>query len=238
MTRGRVWITRTEPGATATAQAVATLGFEPLIAPVLGVHRLKPAFDPHGFDALVATSGNALDAFCALCSRRALTVWCVGDATAETARRHGFQRVISAHGDAKALAALIRAEADPSQRLFHPAARDMAWPLGRTLRQEGFRIGEAVVYETVHLRPALPEAHGLSHALLHSPRAAAPAVAALDATGILADLVFIAMSAATAAALDAALSTSRHLQNLRGRTRISAFPDEASMLKRLIDDKA
>lgn len=237
--KGRVWITRTEPGAAKTAQAVAALGFEAVVAPVLEARRLRPIFDPHGFDALIFTSVNALDAFCALCSRRAVTAWCVGEATAEAARRRGFQRVVSAAhegGDARALAERIARDADVSARLFHPAAKDLAFPMGDALRAKGFTVGEAAVYETVPVLPALPDPAGLSHALLHSPRAAAPAAQTLMRTlarTLAPALTFIAISPAAAAALETALAEAPDVRNLVRDIRISAFPDEASMLQRL-----
>jgi uroporphyrinogen-III synthase len=236
--KGRVWITRTEPGALKTAQAVAALGYEPVVAPVLEVRRLKPIIDSHGFDALVFASRNALDAFCALCSRRAVTAWCVGEATAAAARSQGFQRVISAAtagGDAHALAGLIAQDADRHLRFFIAAAREPAWPLAEALRAQGFSVTDVAVYETVAVRPVLSEPSRLTHALIQSPRAAAAAVAVLAelSPSPPADLVLIAISTRAAAALQTALDTHEGLNRLNQNIRISAFPDEASMLKQL-----
>jgi uroporphyrinogen-III synthase len=230
--KGRVWITRTEPGASKTAQAVAALGYEPVVAPVLEVRRLKPVFDPHGFDALIFTSRNALDAFCALCPRRDLAVWCVGEATADAARQRGFQRIISADNDACALAELIVRDADPGARLFHPTAQAPAFAMAETLRAKGLTVSEAAVYATVPVTPDLPQPQGLTHALIHSPRAAAPAIETLM-TGAASDLIFIAISPAAAKALDQALAAAPQTRKLARQIRISAFPDEASMLQRL-----
>lgn len=235
MSQGRVWITRTEPGAARTAQTVTALGFEAVVASVLGVRHLKPIIDPHGFDALIVTSANALDAFCALCSRRAVSVWCVGEASAAAAHRQGFQQVISAGGDAQALADTIRGAVDKRLRLLHPRGRDIAWPLADVLRSEGFTVGEATVYETAPLLPNLSNPQTLTHVLIHSPRAAAPAVQTLDRLNpaVIPDVAWITISSAAADALNQALAQSVHLQNLAQRIRISAFPDEASMLKQL-----
>lgn len=231
--KGRVWITRTEPGASKTAQAVAALGYEPVIAPVLAVRRLKPVFDPHSFDALILTSRNALDAFCALCSRRDLPVWCVGAATADAARQHGFERVISGDDDARALAERIVRDAAPGLRLFHPTAQEPAFAMADALRAKGLTVSEAAVYATVPLTPALPQPPRLSHALIHSPRAAAPVVETLVQNADAPALVFIAISPAAAEALQCALAAAPQTRKLAREIRISAFPDEASMLQRL-----
>ncbi|HWU48680.1 MAG TPA: uroporphyrinogen-III synthase [Asticcacaulis sp.] len=230
--KGRVWITRTEPGASKTARAVAALGYEPVVAPVLEVRRLKPVFDPHGFDALIFTSRNALDAFCDLCPRRDLPVWCVGEATADAARQRGFQRIISADNDACALAERIVRDADPGARLFHPTAREPAFAMADALRAKGVTVSEAAIYETVPLTPALPQPQTLTHALIHSPRAAAPAIETLM-TGAAPALIFIAISPAAAEALQCALAAAPQTRKLALAIRISAFPDEASMLQRL-----
>lgn len=231
--KGRVWITRTEPGASKTAQAVAALGYEPLIAPVLEVRRLKPVFDPLDFDALIFTSRNALDAFCALSSRRDLPVWCVGAATADAARRYGFERVISADADARALAELIVRDADPGARLFHPTAQEPAFAMAETLRAKGVTVSEAAVYATLALTPDLPQPHSLTHALIHSPRAAAPVVETLLHNADAPALIFVAISPAAAEALDQARAAAPQTRKLAREIRISAFPDEASMLQRL-----
>ncbi|MGN6423768.1 MAG: uroporphyrinogen-III synthase [Asticcacaulis sp.] len=231
--KGRVWITRTEPGASKTAQAVAALGYEPVIAPVLAVRRLKPVFDPHGFDALIFTSRNALDAFCDLCPRRDLPVWCVGAVTASAARQHGFERVISGDSDARTLSELIVRDAASGLRLFHPTAQAPAFAMADALRAKGVTVSEAAVYETVPLTPALPRPQTLTHALIHSPRAAAPVVQTLVQNADAPALIFIAISPAAAQALEKTLAAAPQTRKLARAIRISAFPDEASMLQRL-----
>ena len=173
MTKPVVWVTRTPEGARATARAVTALGFDAVTAPVLKVIPLKPVIDPHSFGALVFTSRNGLTAFCAVCNRRAVTVYCVGDATAEAALAMKFHKVISAHGDIDALHELLKTEADRATRLLYAAPKEPAAPLTKLLRDDGFLVTEVAVYETRDIQPALSSSDlaRISHILIHSPKA-------------------------------------------------------------------
>ena len=161
----RVWITRTEPGAGRTARAVAALGHEPVIAPVLEVSALPATVPPHS--ALAFTSLNAVAAFVRLTSDRAARVFAVGDATAAAATEAGFVDVRSAAGDGRALAALIAA--DPPASLLWPRAAEPAFDVAATLA--GAVSVEAVaVYVARPVEP--PPAPTFDAVLIHSPRAA------------------------------------------------------------------
>src|SRR4051794_31723211 len=104
--RRKVWITRAEPGASATAERIREMGFEPLVAPLLHLRPIPDvAIELGGVSALVFTSANGVRAFAERCSERGLKVFAVGDATARTAREWRFKTVLSTDGDVKALAA-------------------------------------------------------------------------------------------------------------------------------------
>lgn len=164
--RPTVWITRAEPGASATAAAVKRLGFEPLVAPLLEVRPL-PAELPHvdAYDHLIFTSANAVRRFADLTDLRGKPVYAVGPATADAARGLGFSTVVSADGDLTTLSDLL-----VEQRLagvaLHPGARE---PAGE-VRVPGLLVLPLPIYETVALDPpdfaAPPDA-----ILIHSPRA-------------------------------------------------------------------
>ena len=157
-----VLITRPEPGAAETARRIAALGFEPLIAPALTIE-ISPVRLPSAdaVAAVLATSGNALAAcWPAFQNRRLYTV---GDATAERARATGFTDVISAAGDAAALASLVardRQTRDETLLLVSGAGQGMA--LAAALRASGFRVVRRVVYRSLPVRD-LPAA--ATHAL-------------------------------------------------------------------------
>ena len=90
-----VLITRPEPGAAETAQALAALGWDPVLAPALTLAAL-PFKPPPSCQALVITSRAAARALPA----SALSVIAVGEATATEARARGFGGVEAAAGDA------------------------------------------------------------------------------------------------------------------------------------------
>lgn len=242
-----VWVTRTPEGARRTARAIETLGFRTLVAPVLKIQTLKPIIDPHSFDAVIFTSRNGLNAFSTLCSRRALTAWCVGDATAAAAREKGFQQVISAAGDGKALVALIRQMGDRHSRLFYAAPAEPASALGKALRAEGFQVSEAAVYETQSLVPRLNPADlpRISHILVQSPkagRAIAEAVIAYHDKLCFPNLCFICISEAAWQGVETGLRKSvapdiRTTIETGLDRRIADTPDEAAMLRLLQDGR-
>ena len=103
--RQKIWITRAQPAADATAERVRALGHEALVAPLLAVRPLSGVeVDLSGIAALAFTSANGVRAFADLSGERSLRVFAVGAATAQAARAAGFKLVLSADGDVEALA--------------------------------------------------------------------------------------------------------------------------------------
>jgi uroporphyrinogen-III synthase len=241
-----VWVTRTAEGARRTARAIEARGYQTIVAPVLKIQALKPIIDPHSFDAVILTSRNGLNAFCALCSRRALTAWCVGDSTAAAAREKKFQQVISAGSDGKALIALIRQTADRHSRLFYAAPAEPAAALGKALRADGFQVSEAAVYETQFVVPRFNPADlpRISHILIQSPKAGrAVAETLIDYHDKLCfpNLRFICISEAAWQGVETGLRNSAAPEIRQAIAagldrRIAATPDEAAMLRLLETD--
>lgn len=133
------------------------MGRQPVCAPVLRVQSLAaalPAAD--AMQALLVTSGNAVDA---LPERyRQLPLLAVGGASAARARHAGFSSVLSADGDAAALAELATRACQPAGRpLLLAAGHGQGAGLARLLRQRGFRVELRAVYRA-DPAPELPEA--------------------------------------------------------------------------------
>ena len=224
----RVWVTRAQPGADATAARLTALGHRPLTAPLLVVRALAGAsLDLSGVGALAFTSANAVPAFAALSRVRDLPVFAVGEATAAAARAAGFARVESADGDVAALAALIADRRGFEGAVLHPSAREPAGDLVGDLAAAGVPARAAPVYATVAadvLPAAVADAlaaDDVDAVLVHSPRAGR-ALAGLLSPVQAARLAAFALSPACAAPLSGA-----------GFARISVapFPNEAAMLK-------
>lgn len=147
----RVLITRPEPGATETAERITALGLIPFKAPLQDIETLAARLPPPtAVAALVLTSGNAIAPIPP--AYHGLPTWTVGDATATRARRAGFTNTRSAGGDAIALAALIAAQARPTDgTLLLVTGAGLGAPLCVLLRQRRFRVIRRVAYRT---RPA------------------------------------------------------------------------------------
>ena len=215
----RVWVTRTEPGASRTAARLEALGFEPLIAPVLEIRPIaQPAPALDGFEALAFTSPNGVAAFAALSEDRALPVFAVGDATAERARQAGFGAVTSASGDLSDLAWRLAASA--SGRVLVPGAREPAGDLDELL-DGAVETVRLPVYEAIGTRAPAPA--GFDAVLLHSPRAARAVAKTLGREGGRNRLA-VAISAAAATPLAAAGFA---------QIRIAGEPTDAAVLEAL-----
>ncbi|HEY5412212.1 MAG TPA: uroporphyrinogen-III synthase [Caulobacteraceae bacterium] len=172
----RIWITRAQPEAEATAQRLRALGHEPVVAPLLEVQPLGASVDLEGVVALAFTSRNGVRAFAASSPERNLKVFTVGDATAAAARGAGFADVSSAAGDALALAELIaRGRAALGGVVLYLAPEEPAGDLAgalAALAAQGVPARTQAVYRTQP--PAAPAAvpPGVDLVLIHSAKAA------------------------------------------------------------------
>jgi len=237
-----VLVTRPHPENEATAAALRVRGFEALLAPVL---RFEPlAFrdeDETTYDALIVTSANALRAIegqSAQARLLQLPLFAVGDQTAEAARRSGFNKVISAGGDAAALRDIVLASAKARKlkkgaALLYLAGADLARDLERELGGHGFTVVTATTYRMVAIS-RLPEQVGEAftanrvQAVLHySLRSARAFLEAVRADGFEISALAVlqcCISANVAACLREAGAT---------RVQVAASPDENALLAAL-----
>jgi uroporphyrinogen-III synthase len=146
MARRSVLITRPEPGASDTAARITAMGLTPIVAPLMEIRSEKVSLPPPDrIAAVLLASGSAIGPLPD--SYRRLPTLTVGSATARRARQAGFVDVVSADGDAKALAALARERLDPrAGTLLLAAGRRQSLALGVELRASGFRVTRRVVY--------------------------------------------------------------------------------------------
>ena len=184
--RQKIWITRAQPGAEATAERVRGLGHEALVAPLLAVRALEEAvIDLGGVAALAFTSSNGVRCFADLSPERQIRVFAVGAATAQAARAAGFKLVLSADGDVEALAEGIGQRRNELRgAVLHPGAAEPAGDLTGALEKHGVTARQVVLYETEPVKLDDEAADLLVQAdavLLHSPRAAKALAAVLKA---------------------------------------------------------
>ena len=145
----RVLITRPRDDAERLAEALSPMGIEPLLEPLFHIdHTGGPKLDLDGVQALLVTSANGVRAFAARDRRRDLTVYAVGDASAQAAAEAGFADVESASGDVEDLAHLVRRRLDPARgAVFHAAGTTVAGDLAGMVEEAGFTYRRAVLYE-------------------------------------------------------------------------------------------
>ncbi len=208
-------VTRPEPDSIKLVGVLRNRGYDAIAAPLT-------SFTPLGLDAealegvtgLIATSRNALRALvgtAALEVARGLTVFAVGGATADEARRMGFARVVKGPGTGAELVPLIASLVDPAEdMLLHIAGEHLAVDLPAELGALGVRADSRTVYR-MDAATALPapiagaiRAGAIDGVLLMSPRAAniwARLVARHDLAGAARDVLYVCISDATAARL-------------------------------------
>jgi uroporphyrinogen-III synthase len=172
----KVWITRAEPAASATAERVEALGHQAIVAPLLALQPLEASIDLTGVAALAFTSANGVRAFAALTKDRTARVFAVGAATAEAAKIAGFRQVLSAEGDVAALGERIAArKRELKGVVLHPGAAEPAGDLVGALAAADVEARLLPLYDTVPVKPSdatLEAMGGFDVALLHSPKAA------------------------------------------------------------------
>jgi len=110
----KIWITRTRPAADESAEAWREAGFDPIVEPLLTIASVDHDLLPRE-TIVIFTSKNGVDhVSCA--GQRAI---CVGDATAEHARKAGFSDVISVNGTSRDVTRWVVANCSVSQSICH-----------------------------------------------------------------------------------------------------------------------
>lgn len=147
----RVLVTRAADDASRTAEKLATLGHEALVAPLLEIRFLDgPEISLDGVQAILATSGNGIRALARRSPRRDIPLFTVGTQTANAAQAEGYSEIMDAAGDSRALATLVRARARPDAGvLLHVAGMDSRDELRDQLQSAGFDVRTCVLYEAM-----------------------------------------------------------------------------------------
>lgn len=234
----RVWVTRAEPDAHRTAEALRAVGHQPLVWPLLRVQSLPAGLELtaslEGVAALAFTSAAGVRAFAGLRpTERDWPVFTVGEATARAARAAGFVDVISGHGDSAALAHVIAGHATrPQGAVLHPGARDLAGDLAGALHALGLPARTVALYETLPepLSAELIDAldanpPSLDAVLIHSAKAARLLAEVLTPRPALTAILTLAALSEAAAAPLAGLAFARR--------RIAQTPTEPALLATL-----
>jgi uroporphyrinogen-III synthase len=148
----RLLVTRPEPDATHTVQALCTRGHNVLVAPLLQTQTIDVAFSGP-YAAVLMTSANAARALASHPRVGELTnlpAFTVGARSAEAARAAGFGDVTSANGALADLVTLVASRfAGSSERLLYLAGEDLAGDLAGDLATHGVTVETAVIYRAI-----------------------------------------------------------------------------------------
>lgn len=155
-----VIVTRAEPAAAETVARLKAAGYDAILSPALTLESLPDAaLDMNGVRHLIFTSANGARCFLARRAVGALTVWCVGEATAAAVRQEGGEDVREGDGNAADLAAMILAAPEAQTgALLHIANEAAAGDLVATLKHAGLDARFAALYRTVPVKRLTPEA--------------------------------------------------------------------------------
>ena len=224
----RVLVTRSEPGASETAQRLAEHGYAPIVEPLFAIEAIAAALPP--YDALAFTSANGVRALARLDQTRDRPVFCVGGRTAQEALDLGFTQVISADGDVNDLAVLIENRLPPGMRLLHTGNEESRGDLSGTLGARGIEANFVPTFRAAPLARPGPRlaAHlrgkpAFDAILIHSARAAA----------ILSQFVTDAPSRAPLDVASISAEAARPLVHLARHIQIAARPNEAALVDSL-----
>ena len=172
-----VWLTRPQRDSERIEAALATRGIDSVIGPVMEITALDVTFDEPMPDGLILTSRRAAKALSdAPPAWRALPVYCVGNATAQAARRYHFEHTIVGEGSALDLLPVIAQHHGNNDQLLHLSGDAVKIDLAPLLASRGIALTRKVVYEShriAALAPALTHAlhvHALTGVVFYSPR--------------------------------------------------------------------
>lgn len=151
MSAMRVVVTRPQPGLGQTAARLKEMGIEPVL---LLLSRIVPLGDGLAAaaadvpDALIVTSAAAIRAVAGQIGY-GVTLWAVGAATAEAARRAGFRDVIEGPGNGAGTAEAILAHdgGDRARRWTYLASRVRTLALEERLVKAGLNLRVVEVYD-------------------------------------------------------------------------------------------
>jgi len=226
----RILLTRPEPDARRTAEALRARGHAVAVVPLMRIEALSdPDLGNGPWAAILVTSANAARA--RFDQWHGVPVFAVGRRSAQAMRMAGFADVISADGNVDDLTHLVATRMKPGAPLLYLAGAERSGDLAGDLRSRGFSVHTAVVYRAVAVenmsRPMADALAGGIDGVPHFSRRGAEAYvkAARGADlreGALIKPVHFCLSARVAAPL---------LQAGAVNVRVAARPEEAALIE-------
>lgn len=152
-------ITRPREDAKKLAARLKEKDFNCIIEPVLSIktlHRNAPALEralQHKPQAILVTSKHAISAFATMTKNHNFPLICVGQITAEHARKLGFKNITSANGTAKALITYTEKHYLPARGpMLYIRGQDISTDIAGRLEESGFMVESVILYKAVQAK--------------------------------------------------------------------------------------
>ena len=144
----RVLLTRPKAESEVLASILRERGIDALIAPVMEILQYGLELpSTAAYQAVLLTSGNAVDALADSTLETDLPIFCVGDATARKLLLTSFSDVRSASGASDDLVALVQRDLSKDKgSILYLSGMMVAADIGASLADAGFEIDRRVVY--------------------------------------------------------------------------------------------
>jgi uroporphyrinogen-III synthase len=149
----RILVTRADDVAGATAQRLRAQGHCVLTVPLTRIVATNAAVTSGPFAGVIATSARSLRLVSddALLELTRLPLFAIGLQTAHMGRTRGFADVAAADGNSKSLVSLIAARMQGQLPLLYLAGQDRKPELEAILRERGYSIVVATVYQALEV---------------------------------------------------------------------------------------
>ncbi len=176
-----ILVTRTLPGARASAARLTDLGYTAFIDPVLEVHCTGQGTpDLDGIQAVIVTSAHGVTAFVNLQNTRVLPLYCFAGASLEAANHAVYPGPLhTLTGNADELTAMVSDNLRPQNgAVLWVRGCHFAYDVTTALVTKGFAVREWEAYVTRPVKTFLPETikawhdDNITAALFHSARGA------------------------------------------------------------------
>ncbi|WP_032113009.1 uroporphyrinogen-III synthase [Candidatus Paracaedibacter symbiosus] len=123
-----------------------------LKAPLLEIELIPQPQTPTASDytGLIVTSARSLMIFSEINSFLQKPIWCVGNKTALTAKKLGFETIYTAKNSAEELCQLIVNKTSPkAEKLLHICGESLHYDVVECLQKKGYHAEKIILYKTI-----------------------------------------------------------------------------------------
>lgn len=147
----RILLTRPAGDSEAVATSLGEKGFDVALDPLINISYLPLAkLNIADYQGLVFTSANGVKSFMDQSTPTNIAVYTVGNKTAETAKKFGFENVINADGDVEKLSHTIISHADPAKGpLLYLRGAHISGDLKQSLEAANFNVQSSIIYDAI-----------------------------------------------------------------------------------------